>query len=124
MVRNITSLRILIGVVSYLAPRLGGRLFGLDVANNPQAPYLARLFGVRDLVLAVGAMQSTGATQKQWLQLGMACDVADVGAAFFGRRDGSLPLATALVVGGTAAAAAAMSAAAVGEVDQAPSSSA
>ena len=124
MVRNVTTLRILIGVVSYLAPRLGGRLFGLDVDRNPQAPYLARLFGVRDIVLAVGALQSSGATQKQWLQLGMACDVADVGAAFLGRRDGSLPLGTALVVGGTAVAAAAMSAAAAGEVDQAPSSSA
>lgn len=124
MVRNITSLRIAIGVVSYLAPRLGGRLFGLDVRGNPQAPYLARLFGVRDLVLAIGVMQSTGAAQKQWLQLGMACDVADVGAAILGRRDGTLPLGTALVVGGTAAAAAAMSAAAAGEVDQATSSSA
>ena len=124
MVRNIAFLRIAIGVVSYLMPRLGGRLFGLDVANNPQAPYLARLFGVRDLVLAVGALQSSGAAQKQWLQMGMACDVADVGAALLGRRDGSLPLATTVLVGGTAAAAAALSAAAAGEVDQAPSSSA
>ena len=124
MVRNIALLRIAIGVVSYLAPRLGGRLFGLDVASNPQAPYLARLFGVRDLVLAVGALQSSGASQKQWLQLGMACDVADVGAAFLGKRDGTLPAGTALLVGGTAVAAAAMSAAAASEVDQAPSSSA
>lgn len=124
MVRNIAFLRIAIGVVSYLFPRLGGRLFGLDVANNPQAPYLARLFGVRDLVLAVGALQSSGPAQKQWLQLGMACDVADVGAAFLGKRDGTLPIGTAIVVGGTAVAAAAMSAAAAGEVDQAPSSSA
>ena len=124
MVRTITSLRIAIGVVSYLAPRLGGRLFGLDVDRNPQAPYLARLFGIRDLVLAVGALQSKGAAQKQWLQLGMACDVADVGAALLGRRDGSLPLVTTVLVGGTAVAAAGLSAAAASEVDQAPSSSA
>ena len=124
MVRNIAALRIAIGVISYLAPRLGGRLFGLDVAGNPQAPYLARLFGVRDLVLGIGALQSTGATQKQWLQLGMACDVADAGAALLGKRDGTLPTVTAVLVGGTAVAAAAMSAAAAGEVDQAPSSSA
>ena len=124
MVRTITSLRIAIGVVSYLAPRLGGRLFGLDVDRNPQAPYLARLFGIRDLVLAVGALQSKGAAQKQWLQLGMACDVADVGAALLGRRDGSLPLVTSVLVGGTAVAAAGLSAAAASEVDQAPSSSA
>src|SRR3712207_4849523 len=124
MVRNIAFLRIAIGVVSYLAPRLGGRLFGLDVARNEQAPYLARLFGVRDVALAVGALQSQGQTQKQWIQLGMACDVADVGAAFLGRRDGSLPLGTAVLVGGTAVAAATLSAIAAGEIDQAPSSSA
>src|SRR5688500_2503897 len=124
MVRNIALLRIAVGIVSYFAPRLGGRLFGLDVAANPQAPYLARLFGVRDLMLAVGALQSSGAARKQWLQLGMACDVADIGAALMGRRDGSLPLATTVMVGGAAVAAAAMSAAAAGEVDQAPSSSA
>ena len=124
MVRNVTTLRILIGVVSYLAPRLGSRLFGLDADRNPQSVYIGRLFGVRDVVLGVGALQSSGAVRKQWLQMGMACDIADVGAAVLGRRDGSLPLGTALMVGGTAVAAAAMSAAAAGEVDQAPSSSA
>jgi hypothetical protein len=123
MIRNIAFLRIAIGVVSWFAPRLGGRLFGLDVSGNPQAPYLARLFGVRDVVLGLGSLQSSGAAQKQWLQLGMACDVADVGAALLGRRDGTLPLGTTLLVGGTAAAAAAMSAAAAGEADQAPAGS-
>lgn len=124
MVRNISFLRIAIGVVSYLAPNLGGKLFGLDVNGNPQAPYLARLFGIRDLAFGVGALQSSGATQKQILQLGLACDVADVGAAVLGRRAGYLSTFVALLVGGTAAAAAAMSAAALSEVDQAPSSSA
>jgi hypothetical protein len=123
MVRNIAILRIAIGVISYLAPNLGGKLFGLDPSSNPQAPYLARLFGVRDIALGVGAMQSSGAAQKQLLQLGMACDIADVGAAVFGKRSGYLPAVTALLVGGTAAAAAAMSAAAVSEVDSAPTPS-
>jgi len=124
MIRNIALMRIAIGVISYLAPRLGGRLFGLDVSGNPQAPYLARLFGVRDLALGVGALQSSGTAQKQWLQFGMACDIADAFAALFGRRDGTLPVPATLLVGGAAVAAAAMSAAALGEVDQAPSSSA
>ena len=124
MVRNIALMRIVVGVVSYFAPNLGGKLFGLDPANNPQAAYLGRLFGVRDLALGVGALQSSGDAQKQILQLGMACDVADVGAALLGRRGGYLPAVTTVLVAGAAVAAAAMSAAALGEVDQAPSSSA
>ena len=124
MVRNISFMRIAVGLISYLAPNFGGKLFGLDTAGNPQAPYLARLFGVRDLAFGVGALQTSGATQKQILQLGLACDVADVGAAVFGKRAGYLPAVTAVLVGVTAAGAAAMSAAALGEVDQAPSNSA
>jgi hypothetical protein len=107
-IRNLAAIRLAVGLVSWLAPNLGGRLFGLDPAGNPQAPYLARLFGVRDVVLAVGAVQSTGAAQRQWLQLGVACDVADTAAAALGRRGGYLPPLTAALVGGTALAATAL----------------
>jgi hypothetical protein len=122
MVRNIALMRIAIGVVSYLAPNLGGKLFGLDVDGNPQAPYLARLFGIRDVAFGVGTLQSSGAAQKQILQLGMACDIADVGAALLGRRAGYFSALNMVVLAGTAASAAAMSAAALGEVDEAPTS--
>jgi hypothetical protein len=44
--------RLSIGVAAWTAPRLAGKLFGLDVAGNPQVPYLPRLFGVRDAALA------------------------------------------------------------------------
>jgi hypothetical protein len=124
MLRNIALFRILVGVVSWFTPGLAGRLFGLDVPANPQAPYLARLFGVRDLALGVGALQTSGDAQRHLLQLGMACDVADIAAGLAGRRAGYLNgLATVMVTGG-AVAAAAMSAAALSELDQASSSSA
>jgi hypothetical protein len=105
-IRNLSALRLAVGLISWLAPNLGGRLFGLDPAGNPQAPYFARLFGIRDVALAVGATQSSGEAQKQWLQLGIACDAADVAAAALGRRGGYLPLATTIMVGGTALVAA------------------
>src|SRR4051812_31744955 len=122
MLRNLVLLRFLVGGISWLFPRLGGRLFGLDVAGNPQAPYLARLFGIRDIALGVGALQSSGDTQRQWLQIGLAGDVADTAAALLGRRDESLPLATTILVGGAAAAAAARGAAPPGEAGQGASS--
>lgn len=107
-VRNLAVLRLAVGVISYFAPNLGGKLFGLDTAGNPQAPYLARLFGVRDVALALGAMQSTGESRRQWVQLGVLCDAADVGAAVFGKKGGYLSVPTAIMVGGVAAAATAL----------------
>ena len=117
-IRNLAMIRLGVGVTSYLAPNLGGKLFGLDPAGNPQAPYLARLFGIRDIALALGALQSSGESRRQWLQLGVLCDAADVGAAAFGRRGGYLPVPTAIIVGGVAAAATALGANALRAPDE------
>ena len=116
-VRNLAVLRLLVGVVSYLAPNLGGKLFGLDTAGNPQAPYLARLFGIRDIALAVGALQTSGDARRLWLQLGVLGDAADVGAAAIGHRGGYLPTPTAIMVGGVAAAATALGATALRDAE-------
>jgi len=113
MLRNLVVLRIVVGLSSWLTPRLAGKLFGLDPDGNPQAPYLARLFGVRDIVLGVGALQSSGAAQKQWLQLGIACDVADTAASFLAGRNGTLPKSAAVMTGVAAVAATAMGLAAL-----------
>ena len=117
-VRNLAMLRLMVGVISYLAPNLGGKLFGLDTRGNPQAPYLARLFGIRDIALAIGALQSAGESRRQWLQLGVLCDAADVGAAALGKRGGYLPAPTAIMVGGVAAAATALGASALQAPDE------
>jgi hypothetical protein len=116
-VRQLAILRIIIGVSSWVMPRVAGKLFGLDTVGNPQAPYLARLFGIRDVALGVGALQSTGAAQKQWLQLGVMCDAADALAGVAGKRDGSLGTGTSLLVTSVAVVAAAQGAAALQSVD-------
>ena len=116
-IRNLSAVRLAIGGISWLAPNLGGKLFGLDPVGNPQAPYLARLFGIRDIALAVGTTQSSGEAQKQWLRLGLACDVADTAAAILGRRGGYLSPAATVLVGGAAVSAAVLGAQALqGEV--------
>jgi hypothetical protein len=107
-IRNLAMLRLAVGLISWLAPNLGGRLFGLDPAGNPQAAYLARLFGIRDIALAIGTLQSSGEARRQWLQVGVLCDTADAAAAVLGHRGGYLTPASAVMVGGTAAAATAL----------------
>ena len=58
-----------VGLIVWATPRLAGKLFGLDAQANPQSPYLARLFGVRDLALAWGALGAQGSARRQWLLL-------------------------------------------------------
>jgi hypothetical protein len=111
--RALAALRMTVGLASWATPRAAGRLFGLDAVANPQAPYLARLFGARDVALAVGALGSESDTRRQWLLAGFACDLADALAGLAGGRRGYLPAATSALVTGTALAAAGLGAAAL-----------
>ena len=113
----LAGVRIAVGVGALVAPRLVGRLFGLDTAANPQSIYFARLFGIRDIVLAVGTLQTTGPSRRLWWQLGIATDATDVVSAGLGRRDGSLSAVTTALAGGTAAAATALGVAALAGED-------
>ena len=114
-INALAGLRIAIGVSSWATPRVAGRLFGLDAEENQQAPYLARLFGVRDAALGWGALSTEGETQRQWLLAGLACDVADAVAGLAGGQRGYLPKVTSALVTGTALSAAALGAAALQE---------
>jgi hypothetical protein len=114
-ITGLAGLRMAVGVSSWATPRVAGRLFGLDAGGNPQAPYLARLFGVRDVALGWGVMNSEGDAQRQWLAAGLACDVADALAGIAGGRSGYLPKLTTVLVTGTAIAAAALGASALRE---------
>jgi hypothetical protein len=104
-----------IGLASWTTPRLAGRLFGLDAGANPQSPYLARLFGVRDVALAWGALSTDGEARRQWLVAGLACDTADALAGIAGGRGGYLSKLTSALVSGTAIAAAALGVVALGD---------
>ncbi|MEA2296518.1 MAG: hypothetical protein QOE86_4157 [Solirubrobacteraceae bacterium] len=104
-IQTLVGVRTAVGVSSWAAPRVAGRAFGLDVDGNPQAPYLARLFGIRDVALAAGVRQSTGDARRAWLKLGLLCDAMDAAAGELARRDGSLPPFAAVLVTGTALAA-------------------
>lgn len=122
LVQRLVATRTAIGVGAWVAPRLSGRLFGLDPDGNPQAPYLGRLFGVRDIALGVGLSQSQGAERRQWLRMGLACDLADAAAGVLAGKAGELPKRAAVMVTATALLAAAMGFAAMQGEDAPPAS--
>ncbi len=108
IVQSLVSLRSAVGAGAWLAPRFSGRLFGLDPDANPQAAYLGRLFGARDVALAVGLSTSSGTQRSQWLRLGIACDLADALAGVLAGRRRELPARAAVMVTATALGAAAL----------------
>lgn len=94
----LTGLRAGIGAGTWLAPRLAGRLFGLDAEANPQLPYVGRLFGVRDFALGAGLQASSGEGRRLWLRLGIVCDAADALAGLLAGRNGELSKFSTLLV--------------------------
>ncbi|CAA9513846.1 MAG: hypothetical protein AVDCRST_MAG45-2080 [uncultured Solirubrobacterales bacterium] len=116
----LVGLRLAIGLSSWLTPRVAGRLFGLDAKANPQLPYLARLFGARDVALGAGLVLSEGDSRAVWLQIGVACDVADAIAGLAAGRRGYLGPVSAALVTGTALGAAALGKTALGAEEASP----
>jgi hypothetical protein len=108
LIQGLVGGRAAIGVGAWLAPRLSSRLFGLDSDANPQAPYLARLFGARDAALGFGLSASSGSQRAQWLRIGIACDLADAAAGVLAGRRGELPKLATVLVSATALGAAAL----------------
>ena len=99
------GLRLGVGVGALIAPRLLGRVFGIDSTDNPASPYLARLFGVRDVMLAYQLYQAPGSELEDVLRQGIVIDTSDALAALAAALRGDVGTRT-LVLGGGAATAA------------------
>jgi hypothetical protein len=52
--RTLLGARTALGISTLLAPRLAGKAFFLDRDANPQLPVVGRMWGIRNLSLAVG----------------------------------------------------------------------
>jgi hypothetical protein len=101
-IKQLVAIRAVVGAAAWVAPRVSARAFGLKSDENPQAPYIGRLFGARDVALAYGAMSTGGAEQNRWLAAALGCDIADAAAGIAAWRAGYLSPFSSLLV--TAAA--------------------
>jgi hypothetical protein len=97
-IKQLGIVRAAVGAGAWLTPRLSGKAFGLDAEGNPQSPYVARLFGARDVALAYGTLTTSGAEQDRWLVAALGCDLADAAAGIAAWRGGYLsPFSSFLV---------------------------
>jgi hypothetical protein len=98
---TLASLRATVGGAACLSPSLSGRLLGLsDVGDEPRSALLARMFGVRDVALAAAVAESRIMPRRRALQVGLACDLADVLSAAISRRRGLSLRGTVMMGGG------------------------
>lgn len=102
--RSIAGIRAGIGVGALLAPRLTGKIFGIDSTDNPAAPYLARLFGARELYLASPfLMPAPGLDEQELASRAVPVDAADTVAAVAAGVRGYLPWRAAVPAAAVAA---------------------
>ncbi|MGB3356075.1 MAG: DUF4267 domain-containing protein [Mycobacterium sp.] len=106
-VLSLAAMRIAIGGLAWARPEVAATLFGLP-RPDAQSRYLWRLFGVRDVLIGLGTVTSTGRRHRTWAGVGLACDVADGAAGALGRND--VPRNTAAAMVGVPAAAVAFGA--------------
>jgi hypothetical protein len=102
--RTLAGIRAAVGLGALIAPRVTGRLFGIDVDANPAAPYLSRLFGARELYMASPfLMPAPGLDEQELAARAVPVDGADTVAAVLAGLRGHLPLRAAVLAAGTAA---------------------
>jgi hypothetical protein len=75
-----------VGAAAFLAPAAGARTFG--IGDGAEEAYLVRLFAARNVALTAGLLASRGEARRLWYQVGIACDVLDIGAGLLGFRGG------------------------------------
>jgi hypothetical protein len=90
--------RIAVGALSFARPELAAGLFGLDVKANPQGPYLARLFGSREIALGVATLLATGTARRNLVLAGIAVDLGDAATGVLGIQDKSVSTRTAAML--------------------------
>ena len=86
--------RIVVGVISFAQPGLAAKMFGLDIENNPQGPYLARLFGSREIAIGSATLLARGKTRRNLVLAGIGVDAADAATGVLGIREKSVPVRT------------------------------
>ena len=69
-------------------------MFGLDIQNNPQGTYLARLFGSREIAIGTATLLARGKTRRNLVLAGIGVDAADAATGVLGIQDKSVPVRT------------------------------
>jgi len=103
--RTLAQARLVAGIGAIAAPRVFARVLGIDPDANPATPYLARLFGAREIYMAVPfLMPVPGLDEAELASRAVPVDAADAVAAVLAGLRGHLPWRAAISATVTAVA--------------------
>ena len=84
--------RIVVGALAFAQPAFGAKMLGVAVENNPQGPYLARLFGSREIAIGTATLLARGKTRRNLVLAGIGVDAADAATGALAIQDKSVPV--------------------------------
>ena len=120
LLTSFSAMRLAVGAISWLAPGAAARLFGLPPDTSAM---LTRLFGAREVALALGALSTDKRVRRSALVTGMAIDSADTAASLMETANGKIDIRGGVLMGGGAALFTALGAASLTRLGRAEVSS-
>jgi len=90
--------RLTLGLISFVLPRTMMNLFGLSSIRNPSGPYIARLFGVREMLMAYQLYQASDEELEEVLRQGIMVDGSDAIGAMLSLLRGEISFRTFLML--------------------------
>jgi len=96
--RVLVGARLTLGLVSFVLPRTMMRLFGLSSARNPSGPFIARLFGAREMLMAYQLYQASDEELEEVLRQGIMVDGSDALGAMLSLLRGEISFRTFLML--------------------------
>lgn len=103
--RILVGARLTSGVISFILPRTMMNLFGIGSARNASGPFIARLFGIREMLMAYQLYQASDAELEEVLRQGIMVDGADTLGAMLSLLRGEISFRTFLMLTTAAGAA-------------------
>jgi len=95
--RTLAQARLVAGIGALVAPRVAARVMGIDPDANPATPYLARLFGAREVYMAAPfLMPVPGLDEAELASRAVPVDAADAVASLLAGLRGHLPWRAAI----------------------------
>jgi len=105
--RTLAQARLVVGVGALLAPRVAARAMGIDPDANRAMPYITRMFGAREVFMAMPFLMPVPSLDEAELAArGVPVDATDALASLAAGLRGYLPWraalpATAMAIAGT-----------------------
>jgi hypothetical protein len=90
--------RIAVGAAAVANPATVAKGLGVDPVSNPQAAYLTRLFGIREIALGLATLAVPGRARKGVIGIGVLVDAADGATSYLAMRDGEIDKRAAMAL--------------------------